>query len=215
MSLSGGVPPSEEAPPSGSAMFKQNNFSQELPEYKFGNWGNRFYFLPTIPRSEESPLVVKTLKELTEAGDLEGMKILLHSGVSANLVVDPLRHRTPLHIAASREDVLMSQLLLRFHADPHVRDGSLDGPTPEKMGWSAADIAKARECLSLVSFFSLEVSNGRPPEGVSGRLSVGLEPQRTRTTPRGTKLRQPSASLDRPIRLDLHPTEPGFMRRDP
>eukprot|EP00927_Polykrikos_kofoidii_P031635 TRINITY_DN2717_c1_g2_i1.p1 TRINITY_DN2717_c1_g2~~TRINITY_DN2717_c1_g2_i1.p1 ORF type:complete len:245 (+),score=27.86 TRINITY_DN2717_c1_g2_i1:217-951(+) len=190
-----------------SAMFKQANFSQNLNEYKFGNWGKRRFFLPTIPRSEESPVIIQNLRELTQKGDLEGMSILLHSGVSANLVVDPVRHRTPLHIAASREDVLMSQLLLRFHADPSIRDGSLDGPTPEKMGWSAVDIAKARECLCLVAFFNLEVSRveSRPPEGVAGRLTVGLELPGSRDR---------NAILERPIRLDLRASEPGFMRSD-
>jgi len=189
--------------------FKEN-FSEPLTDYKFGNWNNRSVFLPSLTPSaaqdEAGPVAVR-LREKTKAGDIDSVKMLLQSGVSPNLHIDH-KKRTALHYATMASNVPMVQLLLRFFADPHKTDVSLDGPNAEVSGWCPLDIAEKDANLPIMALFSVKVDAnavvGRPPEGVAGRLHLGVQPPTT-------SLR--SRFFGGPLRIELRSREAGFLQR--
>jgi len=175
---------------------KRSPFKENLDEYRLGNWGNRSYFLPTVPCADDNPVVLKRFKEMAETGNLEGVKLLLHSRISPNLIVDEAQRRMPLHIAAARSDVLMTQLLLRFGADTTWTDASSDPLDSSREGRNPGEIAEAKEFLPVVALCQSHAT-GLP-------LSLG---------PEEPGLRMANARLERPIRLDPRTDLPNFMGR--
>eukprot|EP00929_Paragymnodinium_shiwhaense_P079747 TRINITY_DN41569_c0_g1_i1.p1 TRINITY_DN41569_c0_g1~~TRINITY_DN41569_c0_g1_i1.p1 ORF type:complete len:270 (+),score=61.44 TRINITY_DN41569_c0_g1_i1:210-1019(+) len=199
--------PQQDESASDNYSFKEN-FSEAVNEYKFGNWSKRAHFLPPLSSSaveQDGGLIALRLKEKTKAGDVDSVKILLHSSVSPNLSVDH-RRRTALHYATLRADVPMVQLLLRFSADPGKLDSSLDGPTPERAGWSPLELAQKAENLPILALFSAEVHphTGRAPDGIKGKLNLGVQPAR---------LLDATGMAGRPLRIDLRACEPSFLYR--
>eukprot|EP00928_Gymnodinium_smaydae_P034181 TRINITY_DN24292_c0_g1_i1.p2 TRINITY_DN24292_c0_g1~~TRINITY_DN24292_c0_g1_i1.p2 ORF type:complete len:211 (+),score=27.37 TRINITY_DN24292_c0_g1_i1:57-689(+) len=160
-------------------------FEELLDKYKHGNWGSRFHFLPTVSNSDSSEITVARMRMLVECGNTSGVKILLHSAASPNIVVDVTNRRTPLHLAVQNNDIAMCQLLLRFHADPDMADGSQDGPRNDAMGWTARDLATSNELLPLVELFRRGSQDLDEPAGC--------------------------VHLQRRFQLDLRVNERGFM----
>merc|ERR1712107_618090 len=81
------------------------------------------------------------------------------------------------------------------------------GPSSERSGWAAMDIAEKDVNLPILALFSVAIdsSSGRPPEGVAGRLDLGVQPPST-----SLRARFP---LGGPLRIDLRSREPGFLQR--
>lgn len=157
----------------------------EGDHYKVGNWDNRNTYFPVLQWAGESSPLQQRFKDLVEARNMQQIRILLHSGVSPNLPLYPLR-RTALHRAAEMGDELLCQLLLSFKADPMVEDESQGAQGFQ----TAKDIAKKNQSLQLTHLFNAHL-------GKSELLDVG---------PNAGPLRS-----DKPIRIHLKAYEPCFM----
>lgn len=146
------------APPSSSqSQRKMTDMSFiVVGDYEPGKWTHRCRYLPTVVGADENDVIVERFLQMLLNDNLDGVKLLLHSGVPPCMTVASPR-RTALHIAAERNATLMCQLLLSFRADPHIEDC---------VGWTPVLIARELEFLHLVHLF--ERSHGEkftPPPG--------------------------------------------------
>merc|ERR1712079_883314 len=113
--------------------------------------------------ADENEVIVARFLQMLLDDNLDGVRLLLHSGVPPSMQVASPR-RTALHIAAERNATLMCQLLLSFRADPIIEDA---------VGWTPLLIAKELEFLHLVHLF--ERSNGEKFTSPPGEKTMRLE----------------------------------------
>lgn len=180
-------------------------------DYRRGNWENRSLFFPTIRDVEENAEVCAQFRRMVEAGDLDGTRLLLHAGVPPVLPIGMYR-RTALHMATERNDVLMCQLLLSFHADPLQEDTQL-AVARNKGAWTSLDIAIELEHLPLVHLFEMQARRQQEAaEAAVRQVEAAAQQNRDGCSMPVKDHGFPSPSKRSfPLRLEIHANERGFM----
>lgn len=181
-----------------------DTFAEKLQKHKLGNWGDRAYFLPSIPGSAGKPLVAQRLRQRVEASDVRQVRLLLHAGVPPDTPLQQPLNRTALHLAADRGDELMCQLLLSFRADPRLTDN-----TPPKAGDAGRrtpmELASRGAHDHVCHLFDAHLLRLRASSGF-------FDPDSSMNRPADLGPDGPPPPVQCPVRLRLRAAEPGFMR---
>jgi hypothetical protein len=163
---------------------------ENIVRYKVGCWDNRGRYFPGLEWAKQDKYVQDRFKALVEERNMNQIRILLHSGVSPNMPLYPMK-RTPLHRAVELGDELLCQLLRSFKADPLLEDDNqrlpANGGNAKR---SPMDLAEVQEQLHLMQLFRAHL-------GQLDTLDVGPDAR--------------LMSSEKPIRLHLRADEPCFM----
>lgn len=179
-----------------------DSFAESLDRHKLGNWGDRAYFLPSIPCSPGRPQMAQRLRERVEASDVRQVRLLLHAGVPPDTpLIQPLG-RTALHLAADRGDGLMCQLLLSFSADPLLADNTPSKPN-DAGHRTPMDLAQMHAHDHVRHLFDAHLLRLR-----SANESLDSSADRPADLGPGG----PPPPVQCPVRLRLRAIEPGFMK---
>lgn len=178
-----------------------DSFAESLDKHKLGNWGDRAYFLPSIPCKPERPQVAQRLRQRVEASDVRQVRLLLHAGVPPDTPLTQPLGRTALHLAADRGDGLMCQLLLSFRADPRLEDNTPAKPNDagHRTPMSLAQMHAHDHVCHLFDAHLLRLRSARDDLDSSADRPADLGPG------------GPPPPVQCPVRLRLRATEPGFM----
>lgn len=178
-----------------------DSFAENLDRHKLGNWGDRAYFLPSIPCTAGRPQVAQRLRQRVEASDVRQVRLLLHAGVPPDTQLTQPLGRTALHIAAEKGDGLMCQLLLGFRADPRLMDNSPAKPndTGHHTPMQLAQMHAHDHVCHLFDAHLLRLRSSCDYLDSSADRPADLGPD------------GPPPPVQCPVRLRLRAAEPGFM----